>query len=471
MGQFEEKVRVMYKSGEFFDRGQPVYIGRAPGRMDLMGGNVDYTGGLVFEMTIREATWAAAQLRKDNRIVFRNPQMQGHGWRAEVEFRLEDMDDEATVRSLVNESPDVRWTAYVLGVFCFLRKRFPAETRTGINVYVESDVPLNKGVSSSAAVEVAAMKTAGHAYGIDLKGIELALACQWAENTIAESACGIMDQAAIVLGREGSCLPLLCQPCTPFPPLMMPPDLTVWGIDSGVRHAVTGIEYEAARAACFMGYKLICDWKGLTLRSDDSSGISRYTDPCWNGYPSNISPSEFRSCYEQRLPEVWTGKEYLRNADLHIDPYTQVKPDASYRIRACMRYAVEDNHRIQTFVELVRTSADKAAESIFVLLGELMYQSHYSYTECGLGSEATDLIVNLVREEGIGNGLFGAKITGGGAGGTVAVLGRNDASDAFSRVVQQYKERTGISPYVFEGKSNGADHFGVIQARFDGLES
>jgi galactokinase len=95
MRQFEERVTAMRGSGEFFDRDRPVYIGRAPGRMDLMGGNVDYTGGLVFEMTIREATWAAAQLRDDERIVFLNPQMREHGWTAQVEFVLEDLNDEA----------------------------------------------------------------------------------------------------------------------------------------------------------------------------------------------------------------------------------------------------------------------------------------------------------------------------------------------------------------------------------------
>ncbi|HKT12690.1 MAG TPA: galactokinase family protein [Terriglobia bacterium] len=464
MCQFKDKVRRMHESGGFFDRAEPVCIGRAPGRMDLMGGNVDYTGGLVFEMTIREATWAGAQLRHDSRIVLRNPQMREHGWKPDVEFRLEDLNDEAVVRTFVNKSPEVRWTAYVLGVFCYLRKWFPSETRTGINLYLESNVPLNKGVSSSAAVEVAAMKTACQAYRIPLQGIELARACQWVENTIAESACGIMDQAAIVLGRAGYCLPLLCQPCLPFPLVKMPADLTVWGIDSGVRHAVTGIEYEAARAACFMGYKLICDWNGLKLQIEECDGISRYVDTHWVGYPSNISPSEFRSSYEQRLPEVWTGAEYLQKADFHIDPYTQVRKDVAYRIRACMRYAVEENHRIQTFVELVRTSCGTATESAFALLGELMYQSHYSYTECGLGSEATDMLVDLVREEGVANGLFGAKITGGGAGGTVAVLGRKDAAEAFTRVVERYKEHSGISPYVFEGNSDGADYFGTVQA-------
>ncbi len=463
MHRFEKKVREMCRPGEFFGAGHPVCIGRTPGRMDLMGGNVDYTGGLVFETTIREATWAAVQLRADRRIVLLNPQMQEQGWKPHVEFQLSDLTDEPTVRSLVNQSPDIRWTAYVLGVFYYLRKQFPAQTMAGVNVYLESDVPLNKGVSSSAAVEVATMKTASHAYGIGLKGIELARACQWVENAIAESACGIMDQATIVLGQEGTCLPLLCQPCVPLPPVKIPADLTVWGIDSGVRHAVTGIEYEAARAAGFMGYKLICDWLGLKLHTEESDGILRYLDPRWNGYPSNISPSEFRSCYEQRLPEVLTGGEYIRTAKIHIDPYTQVRPEVSYRIRACMRYAVEENHRIRTFVELVRSAAGAAADSTAVLLGELMYQSHYAYTECGLGSDATDWLVSAVRAEGAESGLIGAKITGGGAGGTVAVLGLSSASNAFLRVVKRYKDSSGISPYIFEGSSNGTDLFGVNQ--------
>lgn len=463
MCQFEEKVREMRNAGKFFDRGRPVHVGRAPGRLDLMGGNVDYTGGLVFQMTIREATWAALQLRADDHIVLLNPQMQEHGWKARIEFAFKDLADEATVRSLVNQPQDIRWTAYVLGVFYFLRKRFPSKTTTGVSVYLESSVPLNKGVSSSAAVEVATMKTACQAYGIDLKGIDLARACQWVENVIAESACGIMDQAAIVLGQEGTCLPLLCQPCVPFLPVKMPANLAVWGIDSGVRHAVTGTEYEAARAACFMGYKLICDWEGLELRREECDGISRWVDLRWNGYPSDIPPSIFRSCYEHRLPEVWTGAEYLQNGAIHIDPYTQVRPNVSYRIRASMRYAVEENHRIRTFVELVRSASEMATDSACSLLGELMYQSHHSYTECGLGSEATDLLVKLGRQEGIKNGLFGAKITGGGAGGTVALLGLSSASDAFSRVVQRFEESSGISPHIFEGTSDGADHFGVLQ--------
>jgi galactokinase len=457
---FEKEIVRIRREQTFFESGGAVYIGRSPGRLDLMGGNVDYTGGLVFESTIREATWAAVQVRSDERICFWNPQMAARGWSDWVEFAFDELTDDESVRRFANEDPSHRWTAYVLGIFYLLRRHYPEAVKSGANVYVSSEVPLNKGVSSSAAVEVAVMKPAARAYGIDLHGIELAEACQWVENVIAESACGIMDQAAVVLGDEGYVLPLLCQPCQVRPLVQLPAELKCWAIDSGVSHAVTGIEYEAARAGAFMGYKLICDWEGLEVRPDTGSRIPRFTDPRWRGYVSEISPSRFRSRCEMRLPEAITGADFLRDGQFHADPFTPLRPDACYRVRNCTRYAVEENQRIQLFVELARGAA--ASEDARRLMGDLMYQSHYSYTECGLGNEATDLVVDLVREEGAEHGLYGAKVTGGGAGGTVAVLARKDSEEAFRRVVRRYAEIRQKDPYVFDGSSMGADRFGVV---------
>ena len=76
-------------------------------------------------------------------------------------------------------------------------------------------------------------------------------------------------------------------------------------------------------------------------------------------------------------------------------------------------------------------------------MGELMYGSHASYSACGLGSDGTDLLVELVRQAGPAAGLFGAKITGGGSGGTVAILGRADAGPAVAEIARRYHEQTG----------------------------
>jgi L-arabinokinase len=150
------------------------------------------------------------------------------------------------------------------------------------------------------------------------------------------------------------------------------------------------------------------------------------------------------------------GDLYLVEYGHHADPFSTVRPEVTYRVRACTRYSVEENHRIRSFVELARSTSAAA----WALMGELMYQSHWSYTECGLGCEATDALVDLVRAEGAASGLFGARVSGGVAGGTVVVLGRKTARSAFQRVVTKFGEARGFSPYIFEGSSAGSDRFG-----------
>jgi L-arabinokinase len=98
-------------------------------------------------------------------------------------------------------------------------------------------------------------------------------------------------------------------------------------------------------------------------------------------------------------------------------------------------------------------------------LGDLMYQSHTSYSACGLGSVGTDLLVHLVREMGTRNGLYGAKITGGGSGGTVALLGSRNAEVAVRQVAASYELATGYRPYVFAGSSPGSASWGHLEVR------
>jgi L-arabinokinase len=133
----------------------------------------------------------------------------------------------------------------------------------------------------------------------------------------------------------------------------------------------------------------------------------------------------------------------------------------TYRVRACTRYAIEENQRIELFIELARGTMHQPSLAAFRQMGELMLQSHWSYTECGLGCEATDQLIELVRQHQGENLLFGAKITGGGAGGTVAVIGSPDGAAAFQNVVAEYSRLHSFKPYVFEGSSIGADRFGI----------
>jgi L-arabinokinase len=108
------------------------------------------------------------------------------------------------------------------------------------------------------------------------------------------------------------------------------------------------------------------------------------------------------------------------------------------------------------------------------LLGELMLQAHASYSTCGLGSDGTNRLVNIVRQHmmaarraGVPPVLYGAKITGGGSGGTVCVLGLSGPAGqaAVDAVVAQYREETGYQPFVFSGSSMGAVAFGHLRLK------
>ena len=104
-------------------------------------------------------------------------------------------------------------------------------------------------------------------------------------------------------------------------------------------------------------------------------------------------------------------------------------------------------------------SADARAE-----LGELMYASHASYSACGLGSDGTDRLVELVREAAARRpGIYGAKITGGGSGGTVAVLAAAGRRAVVDAIADRYRSETGRQTTVFSHSSNGARATGVAR--------
>lgn len=193
-----------------------------------------------------------------------------------------------------------------------------------------------------------------------------------------------------------------CQPAVIYKTPPLPDELTIYALDSGVSHEVSGIEYESARAAAFMGYKIICHIEGLEIIKDiHSSDIPRYTDSKYYGYLANISPSVYTRQFESLLPITITGQEFIDLYGNHIDPVTCILPEYIYHIRANTKYAILENNRVNLFHQLLKSyNVHTNNNDMYIQLGELMYQSHDSYTECGLGSNATTKIVDLVRQLG-----------------------------------------------------------------------
>ena len=303
------------------------------------------------------------------------------------------------------------------------------------------------------------MKAAALAFEIEIQPRELALLCQKTENLVVGAPCGIMDQMSVVCGRENELLSLVCQPAELQSPVNIPREIAFWGIDSGIRHQISGADYGTVRTGAFMGYRIIADLAGLEVKKAEP-GVVRIKDEKWQGFLANITPAEFEEKFDAQLPYEISGAEFLARYKGITDTVTKVLPDKIYPIFYPTAHPVYENARVGKFAGLLEKETD---EKTLKHLGELMFASHASYSACGLGSDGTDLLVGLVKEIGYGRGLYGAKITGGGSGGTVAVLGHQSAGEIIKQVSKKYYIKTGFKPYIFSGSSPGAEAFGFLK--------
>src|SRR5262249_32067301 len=157
----------------------------------------------------------------------------------------------------------------------------------------------------------------------------------------------------------------------------------------------------------------------------------------WRGYLANVSPAEWERDFRNRVPERVAGGEFLARYAGITDSTTSVDPARTYAVRQATAHPIYENHRVSAFRDLLDAHSDDRAR-----LGALMYESHASYGACGLGSSGTDRIVELVRSAD-SRALFGAKITGGGSGGVVAVLARAGSRVAVDEIARRYSDESG----------------------------
>lgn len=374
----------------------------APGRIDFLGGVADYSGSLVLQMPISRTTRVAIAPSPGRELTLFSAQ---EGRFAIPLARLRPLSKGnlplSEVRAGLNAEAVPGWTRYVLGCLTLHARRFRWWPSGGLAVTVDSRVPASMGVSSSAALEVATLraleKLTGHVY----PGTELARTAQRAENEIVGAPCGLMDQLASAHGVRGALLPILCRPDGLGKPVRLPRGCIAVGWPSGVKHSVGASPYATARTAAFMGRRLAEVALGRRVR-----------------HATEFTPSELPT-----LPASVTGREFLARHGELGDPLSVVNPGRRYPVRAGLAFPVAENFRARTAEALLRGRDPAAAE----LIGELMYQSHAGYSSIGLGCPETDAMVAAVRELGPERGFYGARVSGGGSGGTVVVLLRREA--------------------------------------------
>ncbi|XP_077238581.1 L-arabinokinase-like [Tasmannia lanceolata] len=508
----KRQVRERVAAAGLFNWEEEIFVARAPGRLDVMGGIADYSGSLVLQMPIKEACHVAVQRNHPSKqklwkhALSRQhangqrpiPVLQIVSFGSELSNRaptfdmdLSDfMDGDKPITyekayKYFAQDPSQNWAAYIAGTILVLMSELGVRFDDSISILVSSAVPEGKGVSSSAAVEVATMSAIAAAHGLKIAPRDLALLCQKVENHIVGAPCGVMDQMTSACGEANKLLAMVCQPAEVKELVNIPTHIRFWGIDSGIRHSIGGADYGSVRIGAFMGLKMIkSEAAALLSRSVGSvnppqhengtnsyefeeHGIELLEAEASLDYLCNVSPHRYEAFYTKKLPEFMLGETFLDKYVDHNDSVTVIDCKRKYVVRAPARHPIYENFRVKAFkVLLTAATTDEQLSA----LGELMYQCHYGYGECGLGSDGTDRLVKLVQERqhrSESRTLFGAKITGGGSGGSVCVIGRNciRSSEEILEIQQRYKAATGYLPYIFEGSSPGAGKFGYLKVR------
>ena len=351
---------------------EPAVIVRAPGRVNLIGEHTDYNEGFVLPVAIDRSVLFAAAPRPDRRVVLHALDLG-----REAAFDL----------GYIEEDETERWSNYQRGVAHFLQAE--GYWLKGMDALFSSNVPVGAGLSSSAAVELAAAYAFSVLGGFTLNRVRMALLCQRAENEFAGVPCGIMDQFIVALGQKGHALLIDCRSLG-YQQVPLPSGARVVVADTRVSRALAGSAYAVRRAQCEEGARQL--------------GVRALRD---------VTPEMFA----QRAGEL------------------------SEVVRRRVRHVVYENERVQQAVAALRRG-DLAA------FGRLMYESHCSLRDdYEVSGPELDWMVEAAMQV---EGCYGSRLTGAGFGGCTVSLVADGAVDEFTwAVATRYEARTGKTPFIY----------------------
>ena len=347
------------------------HVVRSPGRVNLIGEHTDYNDGFVLPMAIDRAVWLAGAGREDGRVCIYSLDRQ-----ESAEFALADLRQE-----------NAGWIEYLKGVAAALSGG--GHSLRGFDAVLTGDVPIGAGLSSSAALEMAAARLFLALSDQPWDPVAGALLCQKAENEWVGVNCGIMDQLASGCGRAGQAMRIDCRSLE-IEHVPLPPDTAVVVLDTATRRGLAASAYNERRRQC-------------------------------------------QAAAEQ------LGVPALRDADLaQLENLADTFDDVVYR-RA--RHVISENARTLEAVRVMR-GGDAAA------LGRLMNQSHASLRDdYEVSCSELDAIAASAREH---PACFGARMTGAGFGGCAVALIDAAAAEPFTAETHAaYRRQTGLEPALY----------------------
>lgn len=317
----------------------------------------------------------------------------------------------------------------------------------GLRLSIRSEVPASMGVSSSASVEVATLRALVALYpdlhlDPEFHASEIAHLAWLAETEVVGAPCGTMDQIVVSVAPLGSLLPIRCRPGSPLPPVRLPANFRLVGWPSGVKHDVGASPYQFARTAAFMAKRMaeryMTDnglaaaertWAGIDAPGATATATAAGArGPVSLSWLAELQPSFVNAFLAPNLPASIRGSEFLATYGALADPGSRVDPDRIYPVLAALRFVTGEDFRVRTVTTMLRSlqsgaDADADVAGVMGVIGELVSAAHGDYTQLGLGTHETDaILVALLSELGPARGVLGARVSGGGSGGTIVVL-------------------------------------------------
>lgn len=354
---------------------EPDGVWMAPGRVNLIGEHTDYNEGFVLPFAIDKTARIAVRTRPDSTLRL----LSTYG----------DQGMTTADAAALDKSTARGWTKYPLGVIWALQQR--GITVPGLDLLLDSDVPLGAGLSSSHAIECAVVSALNELTGAGLEAEEMVLATQRAENDFVGAPTGIMDQSASLRGAKDHAVFLDCRDQTvklvPFE--AHPAGLVMLVIDTKVSHSHADGGYASRRASCELGADVL--------------GVKALRD---------------------------VGVEDLQEASGLLDEETFRR----------VRHVVTENDRVLQTVELLASEGPRA-------IGPLLDASHVSMRDdFEISCRELDLAVETSRT----NGAIGARMTGGGFGGAAIALTPLEAEHQVrTAVVQAFADAGYTAPDIF----------------------
>lgn len=350
---------------------EPLMV-RSPGRINIIGEHTDYNEGFVMPAAIDKAIYVGISKREDNEVHLFSESYQ----------KL----DVSSVKDLKKSEND--WANYILGVADQIQKR--GYILGGFNFYIDGDVPLGAGLSSSAAVECATGYALDQLFGLSIAKMDIALIGQKAEQIFAGVNCGIMDQFASVFGKKDHAIMLDCRS---MKYIYIPLELDGYKLvllNTNVKHSLADSAYNKRRAACEQGVAWV----------------------------------------KEKYPNV----NSLRDVDLSMLE-TYVKPNDLDVYTKCS-FVVQETGRLLNAAEQLKNGNLPA-------LGKLMFETHKGLSQdYQVSCAELDFLVDAVKDF---DGVLGARMMGGGFGGcTINIVKEEKIDSLIETLTTQYAEKFGL---------------------------